>query len=95
MTSREIQTQFAARGENRGGIVMFTPAIALEMIEASRNSGVAVLGLDGFWLTGKTTQPSMEHSVDYSRDLTDCWTRAADFVRKVIAPGMFVEVVLE
>lgn len=43
---------------------------ALRFIDECRKLGVAILGIDGFYLKEKTTQPSSENSIDYTSQST-------------------------
>ena len=94
-TGQEIETAFRTRGVVRGGILFLRAADAIALVEAARQKGVRVLGIDAFRLGADFTQPLMEHSVDLSSHKTaDTWTVASDFVRRQNG-DLFFEVVLE
>jgi len=95
-TGQEIESAFRERGVVRGGILFLRGVDALALIQAAREKAIRVLGIDGFRLGDSTTQPVMEHSVDFgsSSSESDTWTRASNFIRQ--QPGdLFFEVVLE
>ena len=54
----------------RGYIDLYNKEDALRFIDECRKLGVAILGIDGFFLTEKTTQPSSENSIDYTSQST-------------------------
>jgi len=92
-----IEREFAAKGLIRGGVLLLEPEEALNMVRRCRAMKIRVLGLDGFVVTDKTTQPSMEHSVDLSKEQKDtstCWDEAEGFLRSRLNSGMFFEVVV-
>jgi hypothetical protein len=51
----------------RGGVVLFARQDASQYVLNSGNEKRRILGIDGFFITDKTTQPSLEHSVDFSK----------------------------
>jgi hypothetical protein len=51
---------------NRSGIYLYSKDNALQFINECKKQKVAILGIDGFYLDGNTTQPSMENSIDFS-----------------------------
>ena len=54
----------------RGGIDFYNKDDALRFVEECKNREVDILGIDGFFLTEKTTQPSSENSIDYTSKST-------------------------
>ncbi len=78
-TGEEIESASQARGIVRGSILFLRASDAIALTEAARENGARVLGVDGFRLADDTTQPLMEHSVDFSSERrgADLWTRAA------------------
>jgi hypothetical protein len=91
-----IEQEFAARGVIRGAVLMFRPQHALDMVRQCRERGLRVLGLDGFKLTAKTTQPVMEQSIDLSwpTDRNDAWSRAESFLAERLESDLYFEVVI-
>lgn len=63
------------------------------MVERARELSVRILGVDGFWLSERTTQPDMEHSLDVSGDPDYGWDQAAAFLQDRADTGLMVEVV--
>ena len=61
-----VEKLFLSKAINRAGIFLYSKRDALEFVEECRKQGVPVLGIDGFFLTGSTTQPSMDNSIDFS-----------------------------
>ena len=45
---------------------MYSKSNAIQFIKECEKESVVVLGIDGFFLTSNTTQPSMDNSIDYS-----------------------------
>ena len=50
----------------RGGIDFFTKLETIEILKLCKSLKKELLGIDGFFLTSTTTQPSMDNSIDYS-----------------------------
>jgi hypothetical protein len=94
----QVEILFSERAIIRGGILIFTKQDTLEFIEQCRKSGIGILGIDAFFITETSTQPSMEHSVDYSSDRADqdCYNydRALKFVAEK-DDHIFFEIVCE
>jgi len=67
---------------------------ALQIIEDCKSKRIRVLGIDGFKVTPTSTQPFMEHSVDYS-DKKEAWDDAIAFVKFKSDLGLMFEVVCE
>jgi len=95
MTAHELERAFRSKGELRGGILFLRPKDAVSLIEAAREHGIRVLGIDGFILTAQTTQPVMERSIDLTRArIEDPWSAATSFVRQYDDTKYRFEVVL-
>lgn len=90
-----IARQFIGRGIVRGGTLMLAAESALEMIERARESGVQILGIDGFWVTETTTRPDMGHSVDLGSGGLESWDAAATFIQERAGLGLMFEVVAD
>jgi hypothetical protein len=84
---------FSNRGLKRGGLVFFTPAVALELIEALRMANVPILGLDAVRVGRNSTQPSMEHSADFSNESGGAWDEARAFLSANEKSDLLFEVV--
>ncbi len=69
----------------RGGIMFLSKENALRFVEECKRMKIEILGIDGFFLTDTTTQPSMENSVDfssfyYSSKTNNLYKDAANFI---------------
>lgn len=91
-----IEQEFLAKATVRGGILLLKLGDALAMVQRCRELGVRVLGVDGFRLTERTTQPIMEHSIDTSglRGDLDAWTRVERFLSTRAEDDLCFEVVI-
>lgn len=83
----KFEAEFRSKAVIRGGLLLFRPADAIDVIRRCREQKVRVLGLDGFRVTATSTQPLMEHSVDFSADTRaqsdeENWQLAEDFLRQ-------------
>jgi hypothetical protein len=77
---------------------MLHPGDAIELVRRCRERGIEVLGVDGFRLTERTTQPVMEQSIDLSgledlRRRSACWDRAEEFLLQRSTSDLFFKVV--
>jgi hypothetical protein len=80
-------------------IVWLSPEEAIDAIKVAREAGVSLLGFDGAYLRGNTTQPSLEDSWDYSGRawpvVTDPYEHAIQFIESHAEKGLRFEIVLE
>jgi hypothetical protein len=92
----DIVTTFESRGLKRGGILLLKPDDAIELVEAARQQRKPILGVDAFTVTETSTQPSMEHSADYSDQSKsiDTWSAARHHIEKLRDSGFLFEVVV-
>ena len=99
MTREQLETEFHGRGTLRGGILMLRPDDAIAFVRRARDAGIAVLGVDAFQITDRTTQPFMEHSADYTTSSAppppDSWTEAEQFLAGFRNTTFVFEVVLD
>ena len=103
-TKEEIEAEFAGKGVERGGLLLLPVSEALAMIKRCCESGLRILGIDGFNITDEVTQPLMEHSIDLSRDeivsdkpnqhTTSCQD-ALEFISARSDKGLYFEVTIE
>ena len=94
----DIEQEIRRRAVDRSGVLLLTQQDAFVVIVCARQLGRRVLGVDGFFLTPTTTQPSLDHSIDLSsREYAeaDCWAAAQEFLRQQKDSGLHFEVVLE
>jgi len=57
---------FMDKATKRAETYYYTKPDAIQFIKECEKENVVVLGIDGFYLTSNTTQPSMDNSIDYS-----------------------------
>lgn len=98
-TEEEIEREFTPKGIKRAGLLLLPASEALGMIEECKRSGLQVLGIDGFILTDKATQPLMEHSLDLSEGVgddnkIDTWKTASEFVAARSGGKLYFEVTI-
>jgi hypothetical protein len=99
MTAEELENEFRERGVVRGGLLFLRRDEASNLIQRAKTEGLRVLGVDGFIVKDKTTQPSMTHSLDLtsdrSRGSADSWDAACEFLERQAGRDLYFEVVLE
>jgi hypothetical protein len=92
----KITQEFSHLGIDRGGIKMFRAPEAFKIVELCRERGIEILGIDGFIITEKTTQPTMENSVDYTtkgKIEPNSWDLARKFLEKLSGKDFYFEIV--
>jgi hypothetical protein len=92
-----LAAEFRTPKNTRGGILMLTAGDACRLIARAEEEKIRVLGIDSFMLTETSTQPLIEHSVDYSaRDFVadSDWRTAIAFIEGRASLGFHFEVVL-
>lgn len=95
-----LERKFIDKAEVRGNLVLFLPKTALAFINESEKNRIRILGIDGFYLTQKTIQPSMEHTIDLSayvekKNQKVVYKIARDFILERINEGLHFEVVTD
>lgn len=95
-----IQEEFSSQGLLHGHQYIFRAPIALKIIHTCRERRIRVLGIDGLIIKETSTQPTMEHSVDFTdqasqRNPMDCWQRAEQFLNNEIDSDLYFELVIE
>ena len=63
-----IENFFKSKVVNRNGILLYSKKDAIEFVRMSKKLNVRLLGIDGFFLTETTIQPSMRDSIDFSKE---------------------------
>lgn len=85
MTLEELEREFASLSLFSGGIIVLAVDAAIRLVECAQREGYAVLGLDGFHLRGRSIQPSLAHSIDFSLSSSEAqpgaWSEALEFLR--------------
>lgn len=89
-----LEKEFGNKAIIRGGIYLYNTSDALEVIARCKELGLRILGIDSFKITSTTTQPILEHSVEFM-EKEGSWADATDFVTKRIDKGFVYEVVYE
>jgi hypothetical protein len=64
-----IEFFFKNKVINRNGIFLYSKEHSIEFVKKSKELNVKLLGIDGFYLTEITIQPSMRDSIDFSKNL--------------------------
>jgi hypothetical protein len=64
----KVEALFKDKAVVRGGIYLFTKEYAKQFVLECKKQGIIVLGIDGFFIDEKTTQPSQDNSIDFSTD---------------------------
>lgn len=92
----KIAQIFSERALKRGGLYLYSRSDAMEYILACQVEKIHLLGIDGFRLTGDTTEPSMNNSVDFSSSFFegDIYKYALAFLVKQ-PEELFFEIVFE
>jgi hypothetical protein len=62
----KIENLFRDKVVNRGGINLYSKQDAIRFVEECQNHSINILGIDGFFLTPDTTEPSIENSIDFT-----------------------------
>jgi hypothetical protein len=62
----KVEKAFLGKAINRAGIYLYSKRNALDFLEECKRQDVPVLGIDSFYLTESTIQPSMDNSIDFS-----------------------------
>lgn len=89
-------TDVSKRAVRRGGVEMFRASDAIAIVEECRRRGRPILGIDAFVLTGDSTQPCMEHSIDLSTDsklAANSHDLAAAHLKKLAKDELWFEIV--
>jgi hypothetical protein len=67
----------------RGGLILFAKQDAIQYVLHCDSIKRRILGIDGLLITDKTTQPDLEHSVDFSKLASeDAYLQALDFLKR-------------
>jgi hypothetical protein len=94
MKGKEIVSEFASSAMFRGGVALFPVRTAIEIVKRCKALNIRVFGLDGFFLTETTTEPSLENSIDLSKMEANCHELALEFLFERSNSGMYFEVVI-
>ena len=92
----KVEKIFIDKSLNRSGIILYSKRDALEFVEECSRNGIKILGIDGFFITDKTTQPSLRDSIDFSTELyyRNIHTIAKKFIERK-EDNLYFEIVCE
>lgn len=92
-----IEDEFEHLGVVRGGILFLSATNALTVLEQCRIRGIGVLGIDGFRVSDKGTQPVQEHSLDLSgvHKPQTRWATLERFLSERLTSGLHFELVMD
>lgn len=95
----DLEMDFMKRAVVRGGIIMLLPKVAIDLINECEKQSIKISGIDGFYLTSESTQPSMEDSMDLSayienNNFREVYEIARNFILARIEKGLYFEVVI-
>ena len=76
-------------------MLLFPPAIAIAVIAKLEDAKVPVLGLDGFKIFGEKIQPSLEQSMDLSKQSSSSWDLAKKFLADRMNSDLFFEIIAD
>jgi hypothetical protein len=88
-----IVAEFRAFGVGRQRD-LFCARTAFEIVDRCEHVGVGILGIDGFYLTDKTTMPQDDHVLDLST-ASRAYDDARDFLRRGDGLPLFYEFTLD
>lgn len=93
-----IMAQFGDRAIKPGGIEMFTDTVAIEVVQKCKSLGYRIVAIDAFFVSERYTQPTMEHSIDFTyfmgyQEGHGFWDEAEQYLRSKTGLGLFFEVV--
>ena len=92
-----LAAEFRTPMNTHGGILMLTAEEACRLVRRAEEEKIRVLGIDSFILKDESTQPVLEHSIDYSARgfVSDSnWQTAATFIKERASLGFHFEIVL-
>ncbi len=61
-----IENLFKDKAIQRGGINLYSKYDALNFVQECYKQSVYILGIDGFYITDDTTEPSIGNSIDFT-----------------------------
>lgn len=98
MTHEQVMRLFKERGISRGGLTLFDCETAILFVRQASETGLVILGIDGFFLGERETRPSLADSIDLSNAnlprerQTKC---AIEFLMQRRERGLYFEVVVD
>ena len=92
-----IKEKFRSTARERSGLLLFSSADAIHVIDEAKKRNALVLGIDGIFLLGNVDQPSLEDSVDYTASggpKGDVHAMAIEFVKRHNNSDLYFDIVL-
>jgi hypothetical protein len=92
----EVLEKFGNRAVKRGGLFLFSDKDALAVIDGARQAKMQILGIDGIFLEGEATRPSLDDSVDFTlrgNTPADVYRASTDFIKRHANLNLFFEIV--
>lgn len=89
-----IEKEFGKRAIIRGGIYLFQPSDAIEVIHKCKELGLNILGVDSFKITSNSTQPQDSLDCSYNAKEEGNWAKAIKFIQQK-DNGLVFEIVYE
>ena len=81
MRNDSFDSVFLDKAIQRGGLLLFNHADAMQLINLCKDKNIPILGIDAFFISDGYTHPVMEHSADFSRTaLIDSFECASQFL---------------
>ena len=77
----------------RGGVFLLSPTDAVRFVKTCQEQGIAVLGVEGFKVSGANLQPFQEHSIDFVEMTKDAYEATIQFLQDRQETGLWFEVV--
>ncbi len=92
----KVERIFMDKALNRRGIMLYAKQDALAFIEECNKNRIRLLGIDGFFITDTTTQPSLDDSIDFSNvpQLQNVYDKAIEFIKRRKG-NLYFEIVCE
>lgn len=90
-----IEKEFRHKAILSGGIFMFNPSDALDVIKRCYESNIRITGIDAFVVTESSIQPVPEQSMDYSYTREGNWLDAENFIKERLNSDLVFEIVYD
>ncbi len=78
LSEHDLLTRFRNRGQIHGGELYLSSAAAHDFVAACQENAIAVVGIEGFKVSGGKKLPLLDCIADYSATSADTWQ---DFCR--------------
>ncbi len=93
----EIEREFESRGLVRGGLLLMSAEVAIELIARYRERLIPILGIDGFVVGPDSTQPDMADDIDFSTmdAHVDSWRFSEMYLQSRIGNDRLYEIIVD